>query len=203
ALTGGLGFGGPCFPRDNAALGCAAAALGVPPDLLLATDRVNRSLPDRILAHVRARIAPGSTVAILGLAYKPSSHAIDASQTMMIANALVDCGTRVLAYDPLAGEAASRKLGGRERLLNTARDCVRDADVVLIGTPDPEFAALRAHDFRRDGPRVIVIDFWRILSDRLSHADGIEYVPYGHASAALPAHALRALWDDLPAPYES
>ena len=200
-LTGGLGFGGPCFPRDNAGLGFMAAALGARPHLLLAADGLNRSLPERIVKQWRTRVGRDATVAILGLAYKPSSHAIEASQAMMLAKAFLDHGTRVVAYDPLAGEAANLELGGRARIVDSACACLRDADVVLIGTPDPEFTRLGARDFRRNGRPVIVVDFWRILSDQLSRADGIEYVPYGHAPATLPAGVLEALWGDTPTRY--
>ncbi|HEX9366918.1 MAG TPA: nucleotide sugar dehydrogenase [Vicinamibacterales bacterium] len=200
-LTGGLGFGGPCLPRDNAGLAFMASALGARPDLLLATDRLNRSLPDRLVKQWRTRVAPGATVAILGLAYKPTSHAIEASQAMMMAKAFLDDGIRVRAYDPLAGEAAHLELGGRALIMETARDCLRDADVVLIATPDPEFRTLSARDFRQGGHPVLVVDFWRILSDGLSRADGIEYVAYGTAPATLPAGPLEELWRDTPARY--
>lgn len=202
-LTGGLGFGGPCFPRDNAALGFVATALGARPDLLLATDRLNRTLPAHILSSWQSRIARDATVAILGLAYKPSSYATEQSQALMLAKALLDRGTRVLAYDPLAGEAARQELDGRAQVVGSARDCVRHADVVLIGTPDPEFTTLTPQDFRQGGRPVVVVDFWRILSNQLSQAEGIEYVPYGRAPLSLQAPALAALWGDTLTRYGS
>jgi UDPglucose 6-dehydrogenase len=200
-LTGGLGFGGPCFPRDNAALSFVAAALGAPPDLPQVTDRLNRSLPERIANQWRSRVAADATVAILGLSYKPFSNSIEASQAMMMATAFLDRGMRVLAYDPLAGEAAALEFGGRAQIMDSARGCLRDADVVLIGTPDPEFKQLHARDFRQHGRPVVVVDFWRILSPQLSGADGIEYVPYGQAPATLTAGALQELWEDTSARY--
>jgi UDPglucose 6-dehydrogenase len=115
---------------------------------------------------------------------------------MMMATGLLDRGARVVAYDPLAGEAARAELGGRARIVESARDCLRDADVVLIATPDPEFTTLKACDFRQDGRPVIVVDFWRLLADELSGVPGIDYVPYGHAPATLPAGPLEALWGD-------
>src|SRR2546428_9780846 len=54
-LTGGLGFGGPCFPRDNVALGFIAEAGGAPSDLPTTTHRLNRSLADPVLQPLRAR----------------------------------------------------------------------------------------------------------------------------------------------------
>ena len=193
-LTGGLGFGGPCFPRDNVALGFIANALGGRGDLLVTTDRLNRSLAERILHELRSRVSREVTVAILGLAYKPASHVIEESQALMMAKAFLERGARVLAYDPLAGDAANLELGGRALIMDNARDCLRDADLVLVATPDPEFKTITAADFRRDGRPVLVVDFWRILSEQLSGAEGIEYVPYGRGAATLPADVFTQLW---------
>jgi UDPglucose 6-dehydrogenase len=197
-LTGGLGFGGPCFPRDNVALGFIADALGARSDLPVTTDRLNRSLADRILQQLRSRVDREVTVAVLGLAYKPSSHVIEESQAMMMARAFLEHGARVLAYDPLAGEAANLELGGRALIMDNACDCLRDADVVLIATPDPEFKRLSARDFRGNGRPVLVVDFWRILSAQLSRAEGIEYVPYGRGAATVGTDVFKQLWGATP-----
>ena len=178
-LTGGLGFGGPCFPRDNVALGFIAGILGARPDLLLTTDTLNRSLADRLLKQLGSRVSRDVTVAVLGLAYKPFSHVTEESQAILIVQAFLEHGARVLAYDPLARQNADVELGGRALIMDSARDCLRDADLVLIATPDPEFKALTAADFRRNGRTVVVIDFWRILADELTAVQGIEYVPHG------------------------
>ena len=60
---------------------------------------------------------------------------------------------RLLAYDPFPRKSAEFELKGRALILDTARDCLREADVVLIATPDPEFKALTAAAFQRDGKR--------------------------------------------------
>merc|ERR1712146_284015 len=41
-LRPGYGFGGPCFPRDNRALGGYAKSVGVQPLLPIATDEYNK-----------------------------------------------------------------------------------------------------------------------------------------------------------------
>src|SRR5262245_22473590 len=176
-LTGGLGFGGPCFPRDNVALGFIADALGACADLPTTIDRLNRALTERILQQLRPRVPRDVTVAVLGLAYKPFSHVTEESQAIMIVKTFLDHGARVLAYDPLARENANVELGGRALIMDAVCDCLRDADVVLIATPDPEFTRLSVRDFRRNGRPVLVIDFWRILANQLAGAEGIEYVP--------------------------
>jgi UDPglucose 6-dehydrogenase len=199
-FTGGLGFGGPCFPRDTVAFTFIANAVGARPDLSIATDRLNRSLADRILQQLGSRLTRGVTVAMLGLAYKPHSHVIEESQAIKIAKTLLERGIRVLAYDPLAGQAANQELGGRALVMDNPCDCLRDADVALIATPDPEFKRLSARDFRQDGKTTLVVDFWRILSDQLSGVEGIEYLPYGFGLDA-SGDALKELWGETPSHY--
>ena len=204
-LTGGLGFGGPCFPRDNVALSFIAGALGARSELPATVDRLNRSLAGRLLQQLQPNVSRDVTVAVLGLAYKPFSHVIEESQAILLVKAFLDHGARVLAYDPLARQNADYELGGRALILDSARDCLRDADVVLVATPDPEFKALTAADFRRDGRKVAVVDFWRILGEALGGVREIEYIPYGRGPAGPGGHEetdlLKQLWGETATHY--
>jgi UDPglucose 6-dehydrogenase len=141
---------------------------------------------------------------VLGLAYKPFSHVTEESQAILIVKAFLDHGARVLAYDPLARQSADNELGGRALIMDSALDCLQDADMVLVTTPDPEFKALKAADFQRTGRTVVVVDFWRILTDELSGAPGIEYVAYGRGPAAIgPSDVLKQTWGTTPEHYGS
>lgn len=193
-LTGALGYGGPCFPRDNVALAFIAQALGARADLAETTDRVNRGLPDKIVERLRASIPHGATAAVLGLAYKPFSHVIEESQGVYLAQALARAGLRVVAYDPLANEEAALALRDQVILLDSAAACLAQADAVLVTTPDPAFGQLKASDFR---PGVTVIDFWRLLDQELAGCPDVHYVAVGR-SADDPANAerLARLWAD-------
>jgi len=178
-LKGGLGFGGPCFPRDNVALSFMARALGTSADVSEATDRSNRGMPERIVKHLKSRIKRGTTVAILGLAYKPHSHIIEESQPIEIAWQLFKLGARVVAFDPLAREGAQTEFRGQILMLDSLADCLAQAEVVLVTTPDPAFQKLTAEDFPPFENPVMVVDFWRILQASLSNQPNIEYVPAG------------------------
>jgi UDPglucose 6-dehydrogenase len=200
-LTGGLGFGGPCFPRDNVALGFIAEALGARADLSTTTDRLNRATVERIVHDLGGVLSRDRTVAVLGLAYKPFSHVIEDSQAMQLVKALLNRGVRVVAYDSLAGPSADLELQGRAVILDSARDCLRQADVALITTPDPEFKALTIDDFLSSGRSITVVDFWRIQSDRLADVPGIEYIAYGCGTlAAADSVVLRDLWNGSAVP---
>ncbi len=194
-LKGALGYGGPCFPRDNVALGVIAQALGTRAELAEATDRVNRALPERIMERLRTFIRKGTTVAVLGLAYKPYSHVIEESQGIALAWALFRAGARVVAYDPLAGEAARNEFRGQILVLDSLADCLAQAEVVLITTPDPAFQALEAADFGNQGTPVTVIDFWRILDRKLAGQPHIRYIPIGRCiDDEATAEFLARLW---------
>jgi len=178
-LTGALGYGGPCFPRDNVALSYLARVLGSCADIAETTDRVNRSMADTITEKLRSVIKHSQTVAILGLSYKPSSHVVEESQGIYLAKTLSEAGARVVAYDPLANESAEAELKGRIVILDSAKKCLEQADVVLITTSDPEFKELTAEDFTSTGKTIAVYDFWRILKDKLSNVENLNYFPIG------------------------
>src|SRR5262249_33880268 len=69
-LRGALGYGGPCFPRDNVAFTRLAADLGVRADLAKATHSLNLHQVTRLNDLVGRLSSKGTTVAVLGMAYK-------------------------------------------------------------------------------------------------------------------------------------
>lgn len=181
-LTGALGYGGPCFPRDNVALSYMARALGSCADIAETTDRVNRSMANAVIEKLRPQISKNQTVAILGLAYKPSSHVVEESQGVYLAKALSEAGARVIAYDPLAGESANAELHGKIVILDSAKKCLEQAELILITTADEEFKRLKADDFIKSDNETIVYDFWRILKSELTGRERIKYVAIGRGA---------------------
>lgn len=191
-LTGALGYGGPCFPRDNVALSYMARALGTRADLAETTDRMNRSLASTVLDRIGLSIERGATVAVLGLAYKPFSHVIEESQGMYLAKALSKHGARVVAHDPLASSMASQELKDQGLVLNSLEDCLSQALTVVVTTPDPIYLALTSKDFRAG---TTVVDCWRGLAANLANQSTIRYIPLGRSVDDAANNArLAALW---------
>jgi UDPglucose 6-dehydrogenase len=193
-LTGGLGFGGPCFPRDNVALAYFARALGVEAPLPEATQRANDHVVRTAIERID-RAAAGGTVAVLGLAYKPLSHVVERSQGLEIARGLAQRGLRVLAYDPLATDSARQELDGSVQLCGSVDECLA-ADTVVITTPDPAFRALGAAELLPSaGRRRTVIDFWRIIDAELAAHPAIDYIAAGRGTDTEQyTPVLEALW---------
>lgn len=162
-LKGGLGFGGPCFPRDNVAFSAMARRRGVEATLADATDAVNRRQLRRMLEQIRSRLSPGGSVGVLGLTYTTHTDVVEESQGLELARALADEGFRVTVYDPLGMRNAERVLNRAVAYARSAEECIQQVELVVIATPWDEFKRLRPHQFART-PRRVVLDCWRMLS---------------------------------------
>ncbi len=162
-LKGALGYGGPCFPRDNVAFSHLARTLGAKPDLAEATDRINHYQIDRLTAVVEAHGAPGCRVGILGLSYKPDTGVVEASQGVMLASRLADRGFSVSVFDPLAMPAALAVLGPKAKPANSAQNLVEQVDVLVVATAWPEFGKIPVSAFARSEGKLVVVDCWRAL----------------------------------------
>ena len=162
-LRGAIGFGGPCFPRDNVAFRSLAKSLGARAELAAATDTLNQYQVERVLGAVHARLPDGGTVGILGLAYKPDTSVVEQSQGLILARRLLEEGLDVVAFDPKALETAQAAMTHALQGAASAEDCVRQASLVVLMTPWPEFRAIPPEAFARP-QRLAVIDCWRLLS---------------------------------------
>jgi UDPglucose 6-dehydrogenase len=174
-LAGAIGYGGPCFPRDNVALSYIAGELGVSSQLAETTDFLNRSMGERIAEEIVQEVPSGSTIAVLGLAYKPFSHVTEESQGVQIAEHLSRRGIRVVAFDPMSADMAVPEHGWSFLVLDSLEDCLQQAQSIVITTPDPVFAALTEDQFANQWATVKVFDLWRILREALQTSRRIDY----------------------------
>ena len=192
-LKGALGYGGPCFPRDNVAFSALARQNGVPATLAEATDAMNRQQVPRLAEMILSRLPEGGIAGVAGLAYKPETDVVDESQGLLLAKYLLSRDVELVVYDPAAMDNARGPLVGRVRFAKSLQDCARDADVLAITTPWPEFEALPAAAMRPAGERLkTVIDCWRILP-RVAFEAVCEYATLGVGRADGETPALEAL----------
>jgi UDPglucose 6-dehydrogenase len=165
ALRGGLGYGGPCFPRDSVALAALARALGHPAAIAEAVDRVNDQVVPRVAALARKRLPPGGRTAVLGLAYKAGTPIVERAHGLAIARELVEGGGDVVVWDAMANGAAQSVLGDRVAWGATADAALEEADVAVLAALDADLAATVARALARRTKPLILIDCWRLLAD--------------------------------------
>ncbi len=194
-LTGGFGYGGPCFPRDNVALNFLGKYLGATCQMLEVNDTFNRTIAPRFVERLQPYLKKGATACVLGLAYKPLSHVIEESSGIYLCRALADRGMRVVGYDPLATADARRELRDHAIVSDSLSQCLADAEIVLVTTRDKVFTALTAEDYLAAKSGVTIVDFWRCLPPAVQNHPKIRYIPMGRCLKREEAVAnLHGLW---------
>lgn len=165
-LRGGLGFGGPCFPRDNLAFQAFGRELGTEVRLGPEVVAINDSVVDRLLDVVGERIVAGGRVVVLGLPYKPGTGIVEESQSILLAQRLVMEGYSVVVSDPCALKLARLVFGDSVEYAEDVYSCVEGADAVVLMTNWPEYSdldwALIDDGMNAGG---LLVDCWRIAGD--------------------------------------
>lgn len=161
-LKGALGYGGPCFPRDNIALTKLAMQLGAGFDVPEATDAINRRQVSRVANLVKEFNLTEKNIAVLGMSYKPDTPVIDESQGIMIANHLKNQGSTVFVNDPLALENAREVLAQGIEILENLETAIQTSEVLIITTPWPEYKNIKPELLMQK----TIIDCWRIFDEK-------------------------------------
>ena len=185
-IKGAIGYGGPCFPRDNKAFAALGHKLGVRCDLAEATDAINDHQIERLVGAVQAHAAPGAKVAVLGLSYKPDTQVVEESQGVALAGKLSEEGYVVSVYDPLAMAGAETMLTDRVIFANDASDAIDGVQVAIVTTPWPQFKEAGLWAGRPPEAKLIVIDPWRVVETRNIPAH-LSLVRMGFGSAQRPS----------------
>ena len=142
-LRPGIGFGGSCFPKDVSALKLLAGNSGYHFQLLNAVIEVNELQKRRVVGKLVEHIGPlaGKRIALLGLAFKPDTDDMREASSLVLSARLAAEGAEVVAFDPVAMDAARELLPGVE-MARSALEALEGADGAVLVTEWPEFREL-------------------------------------------------------------
>lgn len=184
-LRGALPYGGPCFPRDNRAFFSFAKKIKVQAALAKAADLVNENMTAQIVKTIeKTTTNKNSKIAILGLAYKPDTDIAEESAGVKIANLLSRKHNQIYVWDPKAMNSAKNILSSKVNLAKSMKDCLKEADVIVIACDWQEFKDIKPSDLASVSKRPILIDCWRML-DPLQYQDVARYRAVGLESLTL------------------
>lgn len=124
----GLGFAGPCFPRDVEALIALSQGLGTEPNLAIAIKEVNARQPSLLVERIKKDFTNTKNILIIGLAYKINTTIIEGSQTIMVAELLSVANYNVHVYDPLIKNVFSKSNIKELSIL----DKIDDFDLIIV-----------------------------------------------------------------------
>jgi UDPglucose 6-dehydrogenase len=179
-LVGGLPYGGPCFPRDNLSFAAMMRQHGSYTDLSLTTHRINEALCHKmyLLIDDIVKGVKGKIISILGLTYKPETHIVEKSASLIIIQHLIDAGAHVNAHDPLGMVEAKTIFNNKVNFATSIQDCLQNSQLAVVATPWKEYKLLTPQIFVENMKSPRILDFWRIL-EPAAFSQKTEYYAYG------------------------
>jgi UDPglucose 6-dehydrogenase len=139
-LKAGLGYGGPCFPRDDKALIALAKKLNAQAFLSEASSKVNNRQVSITMEKIRT-LKNIKDITVLGLSYKPNVPYVTESQAFEITKILSeDSKYNVTVFDPQAISETKKILKTKVNYAENLETAINiKSDLVLVLTPWKEF----------------------------------------------------------------
>jgi UDPglucose 6-dehydrogenase len=185
-LHAGPGFGGSCFPKDATALLKTAhdhgAQLRIVETVTAVNEQRKRAMARKVAAALEGSVR-GTTIAVLGLTFKPNTDDTRDSPAVPLITALTDMGARVRCYDPAGMEQAKLQLPN-VTYCDSAYSAAEDADAVVIATEWEQFRALDLKQLRRIMAQPVIVDLRNIYRSEEMRRAKFRYVGVGSAEMA-------------------
>jgi UDPglucose 6-dehydrogenase len=180
-LHAGPGYGGSCFPKDTLALVKTAqdheSPLRIVETVAAVNDARKRAMARKV-AHALGGSLRDTTIAVLGLTFKPDTDDMREAPSIPLITALNDMGAQVRAYDPV-GMPHAKQILPEVNYCDSAYSCVQGADAMVLVT---EWEQLRALDFPRVKAamkRPVVVDLRNVYRADEMARYGFTYVSVG------------------------
>ena len=142
-IFAGVGYGGPCLPKDIGAFEHLARQSGGGSDLLRTVIGVNErqwQLPLRALRQRFGGNLRELKVAILGLTFKPGTGDLTEAPAVKLACALADEGAQLAVYDPGVRSGENALLPDVVRVATDVLTATAGTQAAVVMTEWPEIA---------------------------------------------------------------
>ena len=180
----GIGYGGSCFPKDVKALIETARDAGVATHILPAVDAVNeeqkRVMLEKMRTYYRGHLE-GKTFALWGLAFKPETDDVREAPALVMAQALLDAGATIRAYDPKAAQHARQLLGDHPNMHYHDHyfEATTGADALILATEWPYFRNTDMQKVKALLKAPVIFDGRNVYNPITMEALGFDYFSIG------------------------
>jgi UDP-glucose 6-dehydrogenase len=173
-----------CFPKDVQALKQLAGNSGYHFQLLTSVIEVNELQKRRVVGKLERHLGPlrGRKIAMLGLAFKANTDDMREASSLVLSARLLAEGAQVVAYDPVAMDAAHEHLSDGVTLASSVLEAVRGADAAVIVTEWGEFRTLASGEVRSAMATPLIVDGRNLLDPDQVRAAGFLYESVGRPS---------------------
>lgn len=181
-LNAGCGYGGSCFPKDVQALCHIGEGQGLDMTMASAIIKVNRKQKELLHIMMRERFGSdmeGLRVSVMGLAFKPNTDDMREAPAITLIRGLLDCGSSVTAFDPIAMPQAASLLPKEVKYVQDVKTLLTGADCAVLVTEWPEFKGL---DWEKLAPLMrykIIFDGRNVYDPAEMQKLGFEYYCIG------------------------
>jgi UDPglucose 6-dehydrogenase len=183
-LGAGVGFGGPCLPKDLRALISIGEECGVDVRLLRAVEEINARRIGRLMRKLAQAlwVLRGKTVGVLGLAFKPGTDDIRGAVSLDVVERLREEGVSLRLHDPCATENMRRLVPeDPPRLVycSSPYEAVEGAHALVLLTEWDEY---REMELRRVADLMethCIVDGRNVFDPAAARALGFEYAGMG------------------------
>lgn len=185
-LQAGIGYGGSCFPKDTKALIQLAGNVRHPFELLESVIKVNQQQHSLLVKKAKELIGPlkGKKAALLGLAFKPETDDVREAVSLTIIKELLEEGSIVTAYDPIATPNAHNLIGNSIEYTTNIRQALKGADFAIIATEWDQIKHLPLYTYPDYMKESIVLDGRNCYSLKDIEQYPITYVSIGRPTIA-------------------
>jgi UDPglucose 6-dehydrogenase len=147
----GLGYGGPCLPRDNLALLHLNNKFGLNISMPKSIDQTNNSIP-RGLYNIFFKKIKNKKILFIGVSYKPKTSYYEKSQSITLINIVSKNNiVSVFDYNPI-----KIKLNPKIKIKKNITNAIKANDLIVLCHLDERYKKLNLKNKK-------VIDFWKQL----------------------------------------
>lgn len=184
-LTPGVGFAGPCLPKDVSALIDTAKRSSLRTPLLTSLCEQNFGHLNHVIETISAGLGARNQVAVFGLSFKPRTDDVRNSFSLKIINALAEGGIQVRATDPCAIPAARTQISSNlVSFCDDPMDAAMDTDRQIFLTPWDEYRGLDLRVLAGIVRTRSIFDAAGLFDPQMITQQGFQYVGVGRQFGA-------------------
>jgi UDPglucose 6-dehydrogenase len=171
-LSGGLSYGGPCFPRDNIAFSKLAKKLNANAALAESTDLYNRYWNHAVSEKIK-RIAGGKkNIAFIGLSYKYGTPVIEESPVINMMKIFLeerDNRIAVSVWDPDTYIYVRPIFGDKIKYHSNLNEAVESSDLIVVGVNSKNISENIIRCCDNVDKMVEIFDCWNQFENMVNH----------------------------------
>ncbi len=181
-LQAGIGWGGSCFGKDTRAILATAKGYDYQMPIVESAISVNQRqrlhVIDKLQKHLK--VLRGTTIGLLGLAFKGNTDDLRDSPALTLIEHLHDRGAMVRAHDPISIPNTKRLYPDLPvEYCDNVTELAANCDAIVIATDWPEYTRLPLAEIKAAMRGTLILDARNMLEPAAVSEAGLTYVGVG------------------------